>query len=130
MIFGIVECSDTRPTERKTRDLLHIKQLFEFLGAAPEFSTLFRVGRYTPGKNRPLKAILHSEKDVQDIVKNAKRLKDADMYKGVSLSFDRTPRQHNLYKACRRELQERTARDEEGLRIKFISGTPKVVTLN
>ena len=90
---------------------------------------VFRVGRENPAKIRPMKVVLQSSNEVKSLIRRAKELKKNDLYKNISLSFDRTSKQIDEYKAMKRNLDSRIQSGETGLVIKYMSGCPKIVKI-
>lgn len=130
MVFGAAESNHTSPLERRATDLQYVKQLFAFLGCTPVVVQVFRVGAYNASKKRPIKVVLQSEAEVGVLIKGAKKLQGGTVYSDVSLSFDRTTKQLDCYRALRTELNERVAKGERNIKIRFVSGNPKIVVLN
>lgn len=91
---------------------------------------VIRLGRYQPGKLRPIKAIFESDSIVFDIIRNKNKLTHSNPPSTVYISTDRTPYQRDYMKSLKEELMTRTKNGEAGLTIKFIKGTPKIVIAN
>lgn len=91
---------------------------------------VIRLGRYQPGKLRPIKAIFESDSIVFDIIRNKNKLTHSNPPSTIYISTDRTPYQRDYMKSLKEELMTRTKNGEAGLTIKFIKGTPKIVIAN
>lgn len=130
ILFNVGESQGAGLIERKAADLDYVKGVFTFLECDSAIVNVSRVGKFDVRKSRPIKVTLGTEKDVHSIIQNARKLRGSSAYQGVSISFDRTPKQLARYKAVRSELRDREAKGERNLKIRFISGTPKIVSLN
>lgn len=88
-----------------------------------------RIGKFTNGatRPRPIKVTLSDRSAVNNLVKNAKKLKDTQQYSNVTVSYDRTPRQISHYRELKKTLTNRLNNGETGLKIKYIQGIPKIV---
>ena len=51
-------------------------------------------------------------------------------FKNIKISFDRTPRQQEVYKQLKAQLNDRLVKGESNLKIRYFNGTPKIVSLN
>lgn len=131
MIFGVPEAVSSG--SRTARDLDIDTTLAIVLKVHPGVNTqnirVSRVGRDTPSKHRPLKVILNSEEDVLTILRRAKELKKIDSYKDVHLANDRTRRQMEEYRALKATLEARIQNGERDLKIKYVSGYPRIVRI-
>lgn len=130
MIFGVAEAQGSGAEERKAADNQFVTTLFSFLGSNVTVVKVLRVGTFTQDRKRPLKVVVNSEGDVLNIIRGARRLRENVDYRGVSVSFDRTPRQISQYKEVKRQLDNRKADGERNLKLRYVSGVPKIVHLN
>lgn len=130
MLFNVPESDAATAEERRACDLEFFNKLLEFLGLTALISNMFRLGKFNRDKNRPIKVILESDRDCLKILSNSKKLRGKPEYANVYLASDLTPRQLSRYKVVRAELRDRSARGESNLKIRFVRGTPKIVTLN
>lgn len=132
LIFGANENNSPDGQSRKDSDTALATDVI--LKAYPDVKLqdvkVFRIGRQDPLKKRPIKVVLGSANDVSAIIRHANQLKKLDQYKQYSLSFDRTPKQIAEYKALKETLLLRSQKGENNLKIKYIGGIPKIVTLN
>lgn len=90
----------------------------------------FRLGVYSPSKNRPIKLVLENENAVRKILKNANKIRSSNAYKKVNFSTDKTKRQIDHYKVVKQELTNRLSAGETNCRIKYINNIPRVVSEN
>lgn len=133
MVFGVPDPQAADGVRRKQLDKEHVGQLFGYLGVNAEVVTqIIRVGRKPTagGVKRPIRVTLSSDNHVHALIKHARNLGGSNDYKDISLSFDRTPRQLAAYRAAREQLRVRQGNGEANLRVKYVSGTPRIVTLN
>lgn len=130
IVFGVPEQNQELPNnERVSKEKSEVTDILKAI--VPEFNITIkpeRLGKYSPGKNRPIKISFHSEKQVCDFVYNGKKIKNG-RFKHVSLSFDRTVRQISHYKKVKEELQQRISDGERGLKIKHFDGVPRIVSI-
>ena len=91
-----------------------------------------RLGKFNLNSNRsrPIKVTFQNESTVHKLIKNSSRLKESERFKNVSVSFDKTPKQISYYQELKQQLTEREREGERNLKIKYIQGVPKIVTLN
>ncbi|KAJ3653479.1 hypothetical protein Zmor_012728 [Zophobas morio] len=89
-----------------------------------------RLGRYNKARIRPLRVILRNDTDVLNIIRGTKNLQNHGGFTNIRISFDRTPRQLEMYQQLRQQLETRTASGETNLKIRYVNGTPRIVTLN
>lgn len=81
-----------------------------------------RLGKYDAQRTKPrfLKVGLSDEGQVHNIIKKSKNLKNAELYKHITIFFDKTPKQNEHYNALKAELQKRIDGGETNLKIKYI----------
>lgn len=143
LIIGLQEdIQFLKNSKPESRDLFHVSRKKEdeyivsdiLLKILPEFQTNnlkpVRLGRYNQDKIRPIKVPLESEKLVHDVIHKRKALKNTESYKHVSVSFDRTPRQIELYRSVKSQLMDQINSGDKNYHIKYINGIPKIVPLN
>lgn len=135
IVFGVGEdCGEVRSTQGADGDRTTVNNLLSVI--KPSFqgtiSNIQRLGRFnhSSARPRPVKITFEREADVRDFVFNSKKLKNNPVFGHVSLSFDRTPRQIELYNKLKRELNERIANGEQNIKIRYINNRPSIVRLN
>lgn len=90
-----------------------------------------RLGKHrSHGRCRPLKVTFGNNQLVRILISKAALLKTTSEFRNVTISYDRTPKQIEIYRSTRRELQHRLSSGETNLVIKHIHGVPKIVTMN
>lgn len=87
----------------------------------PEPYKLHRIGKYSPGKNRPIKIYFKSSETVKLILRNKHKYPNFQIYP------DQTHMQRQYYKELKKELNRRKENGEAELRIKYVNGHPKIV---
>lgn len=90
---------------------------------------VIRLGRFQPGKMRPIKTIFSMATDVFDIIRNKKKISHSNLPSTINISTDRTPNQRESMKKLCEELASRTNNGEIGLTIKFQRGVPKIIKI-
>lgn len=133
VIFGVEEqdqeLSAATCIEQDKTEVANILRVIE-----PELNTQnikpIRLGIFNNTKNRPIKISLNDEKRVHSVIRKANVLKNNRSYKNISISLDRTPRQIEHYRKLKKELKEREDGGEQNLRIKYVKGIPKIISLN
>lgn len=132
MVFGAREDTGVPKRDRGQVDQRFVVDLFKFLVGdnAPDIKSVFRLGSLQAGRTRPLKVVLSSERSVHLIIKNAAKLKSSEGYKDVAVAFDRTFKQREAFNKLRGELRARLQSGEDGLKIRFVNGAPRIVKLN
>ncbi|KAJ3657714.1 hypothetical protein Zmor_009499 [Zophobas morio] len=135
IIFGVPEQSSSlNNSQRADLDLSAVNSVLESIKpdpAVPEFK-LQRLGRFLPhnSKTRPIKVTFGDESDVHKFIREAKKLKGNPSFGAISLSFDRTTKQIEAYKQLKQQLDARIATGEKDLKIRYVKGLPKIVSLN
>ncbi|KAK2578409.1 hypothetical protein KPH14_003658 [Odynerus spinipes] len=89
------------------------------------FIKTFRLGAAQQDRTRPLKIICNSREDVLNILRNKAK------YKGPAIiNEDRTPKQRAYLQELRNELNNLHASGDLNKTIRFINGTPKIISSN
>lgn len=132
MIFGMKEETLPKGVSRNEIDTTSATNIIlkVFPQAQLDSIKVFRVGRESSTKNRPMKVILDSPRDVANIIRHASELKKVDTYRGITLSYDRTPKQIEEYKNMKATMSLRLQNGESNLKIKYIGGIPRIVKMN
>ncbi|CAH1986321.1 unnamed protein product, partial [Acanthoscelides obtectus] len=127
IIFGLPEQDQADvPQTRLTKDKSQVVDVLKVINLnvhANEVKPL-RLGRFDQSKCRPIKLSLKDEDEVINVIRNAKNLKNST-FNRVSISFDRTRKQIDHYKALQEELAVRNSEGSQKFKIKYINGTPK-----
>lgn len=137
IVFGIAEQSsdldkNTRLAEERSAVIGLLNDTSPDVALADN-SKIFRLGKFnaTSTKPRPLRLCLQNESMVHNLIhKFASAKKNNNNFKHISISFDRTPKQLEHFKALKAELEERRNSGEANLKIQFVRGRPRITTLN
>lgn len=133
VIFGVKEQDQELPVSTRIEsDKTVVVNIMEAIDSNLNVQNIkpIRLGSFNTGKNRPIKITLDDENLVHNVIRKANVLKKNMLYKSISISFDRTPRQLECYRKIRKELKEREDAGEQNLKIKYVKGIPKIVTVN
>lgn len=134
IIYGIPEQSSSIPSERQTRDTTAVKDVLAHLSPNIDIDNIkpVRLGKYdsTRDSSRAIKIRLNEERAVYQLLGKAKNLKDSARYARINISPDRTRKQIEYYQTLKDELARRTESGETNLKIKYINGIPRIVSLN
>ena len=132
VLFGPIEQHQVAAEERMLADKALVTDILNSANIPAQHVNLkpIRLGRYSLGKNRPIKVSLESEDHVRMIIKKARELKNMDRFKHISISLDRTPKQIDDYRNVKKIFEERKNNGETDIKIKFINGCPKIIHLN
>nr|CAI5846598.1 unnamed protein product [Callosobruchus analis] len=132
IIYGIVESTDQSNTRRKVYDADQVKNIIGVLDDEVNTDNIkpIRLGSNNTGGPRPIKITLRDSNDVRSCIKAAAKLKRHSTFSRINISFDRTPRQVLHYKKLKQEVADRSVNGENGLKIKYVNGVPKVVAEN
>lgn len=132
MIFKLPESEEVDPLQRKVHDTGVLTELFASI--CPEVDCrglkVHRMGNRSTDKVRPVRVVLRSEVEVRKILASAQKAKDIPKFKLLIISSDKTPRQQSQYQDLKRQLSERFKNGEKNLKIRYVSGVPKIVNLN
>lgn len=91
-------------------------------------SIVIRLGIHGKNNPRPIKAVFSTPADVFEILKSKKKFLSLQPPSTIGISSDRTLYQRNSMKKLRNELESRRTNGEIDLIIKYIRGTPTIVT--
>lgn len=124
IICGIPESSFENKVERMRYDTNEVQNVIRTIeeNCVQPLKT-FRVGKFVAGRNRPIKACFESEQIVLKLLRNRKNTKN-----NIRLYSDQTYNQRNYLNRLKDELLQRQEKGEENLSIKYIKGTPKIIS--
>lgn len=134
VIFGVAEINSNSKDDRLQHDEREVNKVLQYLSPEVTYDNIkpARLGKYdgTRDNPRPIKITLREEDIVHNLIRKAKTLRDSNSFKKINISLDRTPRQLEHYKSLKRELNQRISDGETNLKIKYIRGIPKIVSVN
>nr|CAI5841176.1 unnamed protein product [Callosobruchus analis] len=130
IIFGLKE-QDGLKGDKLASEKADVVKVVTHISQAVTVTDIRRIGKYDPSrpatKPRPIKVSLPSAEQVLELIKKSPALKNSEEFKNISVSYDRTPRQMQLYKEVRKQLDDRKNGGESNIRIKYVNGIPKIV---
>jgi hypothetical protein len=129
IVYGITESAHLTTSQRILDDRTAIGRILEPLDyVIPMASRVIRLGKFREGSSRPIKIIFNSKDEADsliDIYSNSKR-NGSTFPDGFRIVKDKTILQRQLLRSCHTELELRNKNGEQGLRIVYASGIPKV----
>lgn len=125
VLIGVPEPAVENKGSRDKHDSTEVLKIIQSLHqSCPAPIKMFRLGKYSPEKNRPIKVCFESEKTVITLLRNKSNVRD-----NIKIYPDQTYQQRSYLKHLREDLLQRQANGEKNLSIKYIKGTPKIITL-
>lgn len=126
LLFGVRE-SDKKSREERTK---HERETVQRIvgGICEGFETtnlkIFRLGKYSEGKLRPIKMVFPSKEEALKILKRKNNLSETE---GVYIKCDQTPSQRQYLRQVLAELEDRKNREGQDLAIRYINGVPRII---
>ncbi len=106
VIHNVEESVDATQECEKVRDIL--EEIVKEKSTVDEhLSSMYRLGKQSPGKNRTIKVHFNCENFCQSILQNTKKLRESRLYNNIVIQADLTPLQRNHLKSLVREKKER-----------------------
>lgn len=126
LIFGVEESAAPTGLQRKAEDLVSIKNTIKQISNDIPTDNIqhFRLGRHADNSLRPIKVILPSKVDAQNVLRNKNKVKSDE---GIYIKYDLTELQRKFRRSLLQELENRSAGGENNLRIRYLGGCPKIV---
>ena len=122
IMYNVKESRKERPEERIKDDSDLVSDIIEHSLETTDYNIeqVIRLGKAENGRTRPLLVKLRTEKQKWNVIKNAKKLKNAtnDDRKKIGIALDMTEKERELEKKLRAELKRRRDNGETGLYIK------------
>ena len=123
VIYGISEETDP-DTSLKVKDTNFVKSFLEAIEANVEPKAIIRLGNENAEKKRPVKLIMKTAEDKEQVMKNLNKLKNADTaLRGISVRDDYTLEERKLIRAMNEEAKKRN--EAEKVTHWKVRGTPK-----
>ncbi|KAJ2946665.1 hypothetical protein O0L34_g12724 [Tuta absoluta] len=125
ILLGIPEAAAAlNAPERRLADKNEvIKILKPLLKSEDDVLYVFRLGKYTTGKNRNVKVCLASENAARSILRNKANIGESTF----KIFSDQTAYQQKHLNNLKDQLKQRTNNGENNLRIKYVRGVPKIM---
>lgn len=123
VITGITEINDKNYKIRSNHDIEEFFKLATAVhGDCPKPNKSIRLGKYVPGKDRPLKICFSDTMTPKLLLKNKSKFPE-----NIRIYYDQTPAQKKYLQSIKSELEKRLKNGETDLTIKHIKGTPQIV---
>lgn len=145
VLYHVPEGKSRNNDDNLKHDIGIIKDLFGKVSMDIEINDLrmFRIGRFSSDKVRPLKIILPSESSAMLLHKNINLLAKStvngndsnsavnydnqNVARPITASRDRTLNERNYFKELKAQLEERINRGEKDISIKYVNSVQKIV---
>lgn len=125
VIVGVPERNDKSLNARLTHDSEQYMQLISTLiENCPKPNKLMRLGKYVPGKDRPLKICYTNRETPKILLQNRSKLPEK-----IKMYSDQTPAQKRYLQHIKDELKRRLEDGEKDLVIKYNKGTPCITKI-
>lgn len=122
IMLNINESKKDNQKDRSEEDNMHVKHIIANTGVSVEDFKIYRLGKYTEGKARPIKVILPNSNLAISILKNRNKIKN------VLIFSDKTKLQQNYYKQVKERLNEINKNGGNKI-IKYINNIPTIVDM-
>ena len=126
ILHGVKESETENNEEAKLSDRNYVQKLFDALGVQTTYKVVVRLGKRDPGKKRPIKLVMNSEEEKNEIMINLRKLKDVDSFRGLSVTHDYTLAERQQIKEFSQQAKEKN--ENEPLDSKYcwrVRGDPK-----
>ena len=121
IIYGISETSEGDPKEN---DQNFVASLLDKIGVAQRPKQLFRLGKQTEGRTRPVKLVMENDDDKDTIMARLGNLKNAeDVFRKVSIRDDYTLEEREMVRDFVKKAEAKNA--AENTQEWKVRGTPK-----
>lgn len=125
IMVGIPEQNEKNYRIRQTKDIEEfLKVTVPIIENCPKPIKSIRLGKYLPGKNRPLKIIFDNNETPKLVLRNKSKFPTH-----LKIYSDQTPSQNQYLQSIKEELRKRSESGEKDLTIKYIKGTPRIVEM-
>lgn len=125
IIEGIPEVQSKFVSDRLKHDKDKcLSVLKHFISDCPNPEKLFRIGKYNPNQNRPIKLSLSTEELVKTVLTN----RNKHGIDNIKIYSDQTKLQRENIKKLKDEIKRRVKEGETDLRIKYIRGAPRIIS--
>lgn len=123
IVLNVNESKKNSQPERNLEDLATIKDIVQKVNINANDIKIFRLGKFTPNKIRPIKVCLKSVDDAKLILKN----KQSIGVPNIKIFSDQTKAQRDYFNKVKLELQELINNGVTNKTIKFINNKPTIV---
>lgn len=126
IVFNIKESVKKTQAGRNEDDNESVKTILADFPVDWSSVKLFRLGKFSVGRNRPIKVLFNSVSDAKQILRNRNRLK----VPGIKIHADETKAQRDYFHKVKSRLDELIAGGDNSKTIKFVNSKPTIVTRN
>ena len=127
IIHGVEENAATDKEEAKESDQEFIANFIRAVGLNKiKYKNCVRIGKSDPSKKRPIKVVLNSEAEKNNIMENLKELKGQESFRGISVTDDYTITERQMIKNQSEKAKEQNNKEPPNSRYVWrVRGTPK-----
>lgn len=123
IIFNLPESSSKSSSDRLEYDKNEVSKIInKIVDNCCQPIKIFRIGKYNPQKPRPLKVCFENADIALQILRNKNNQSEFKIYS------DQTYKQRKHLSQLKEELLTRQEEGEQNLVIKYVKGTPKIIT--
>ena len=117
IMYNLPEGTDQDEEKNKTDDLDKAKEVLKFVNSEVKTenydkSKIMRIGPKRSNKVRPVKIIMENQDCKNNILRNARNLKESEKFSKIGLSFDKTRKQQEEYRKLKEKLEEHKKKDD------------------
>ena len=125
IIHGIDE-SPTNDSEAVSNDCTMINSLFQAIDIESNPKSFFRIGKQNDQKSRPIKVIMKTTLDKDEVMENLNKLKNApEKLRNISVTDDYTKEERQIIRSKVDEANKKTQEEGDGKYIWKVRGSPK-----
>ena len=111
ILFGLEEGTEQDEEKNKKQDVVKTKEILTHVNPDVKLdkldnATVMRIGNKQANKTRPVKIIMESQDDKNNILRNSRKLKNTDKFSKIGLTFDKTRKQQEEYRILKEKLEE------------------------
>lgn len=123
ILLNIKESQQNSMPERNSDDRNAVTSILSEMNINKNNIRTFRLGKYTNGRNRPIKVILNCPEDALHVLKNKKSIK----VPSVKVFGDQTKKQREYFQNIKEQLNAMIAKGDNSKTIKYINNQPTIV---
>lgn len=130
IIYGSLEEGASRQ-DQVQMDTGTVQSILTHVGVTCSEIRPVRLGKFDSTRQirkRPIRVRLSSSEDVHRVLRKSARdrIRTSTQFSHLYVSPDRTPKQVELFRSVKLDLDERIAKGEANLRIKYLNGVPTI----
>jgi hypothetical protein len=130
MVFKLSESTKAAPEDRKADDIIQINEICKILGVQVDVMQATRIGKKVGDRMRPLKLVLQSRQQVDNLVRSSKKLQECAKkeFERVVIKNDMTPMEREEMKTLLRiRDQKREESRSKGEAVNWVIRGGKVI---